>query len=163
MVLLMAVILTTMAASSLPGNGAAKAGDTRLPWLSESVDSSSAKAAENQTENSTAPVTSSGAVKASFTVVESPAGVTLPEAKPPPAASPATSGRPKGTRSTVPQRASADTEAGYQQTPTDQSSTPKPAGGLGGSAMGWILFFSIWSLEIVMVLGFAFVRGWARR
>jgi len=45
-----------------------------LPDLSESVAPSSPSAPEEQSDNTTAPVTSGGAVKASFTVVPQPAG-----------------------------------------------------------------------------------------
>jgi hypothetical protein len=32
----------------------------------------------------------------------------------------------------------------------------------GGLAMGWVLLITAWSVEIALVCGLAFIRGWAK-
>jgi hypothetical protein len=58
--------------SSVTRDSSQAVNDIPLPKLSESTAQSSPNPAPSQTDNSTAPVTSSGAVKASFTVVSRP-------------------------------------------------------------------------------------------
>ena len=60
------------AVSSVVRNSSQAVNDIPLPKLSEDAAQSSPNADPSQTDNSTTPVTSCGAVKASFTVVSRP-------------------------------------------------------------------------------------------
>jgi hypothetical protein len=147
--------------SSIVGNAGRVMKDTPLPKLSESTAPSSPDPAGSQTDNSTAPVTSSGAVKASFTVVSRP----ISDQEEGGTSSTGDVARdPKGTSSTAPAQVVNGVAVDDQPTQNDQLGTaadvrPKS----GGLAMGWVLLITAWSVEIASVCGLAFVRGWARK
>jgi hypothetical protein len=111
------------------------AASSPLPDLSESVAPNPPSARTDQTDNTTATVTSGGAVKASFTVVSQPAG------------------NQEESRA-----------AGGQATPNNQAhaavhSHPKS----GGLTRSWVLLTSIFSMAIAAIGVIAFRHGHARR
>jgi hypothetical protein len=112
------------------------AASSPLPDLSESVAPSPPSARTDQTDNTTATVTSGGAVKASFTVVSQPAG------------------NQEESRA-----------AGGQAMPDNQARTagqarrPEP----GGLTQSWVLLTSIFSMAIAAIGVIAFRHGHARR
>jgi hypothetical protein len=146
--------------SSIGGNAARVVEDTPLPKLSESTAPSAPNPAPSQTDNSTAPVTSSGAVKASFTVVSRP----ISDQEEGGTSSTGDVARdPKGTSSTAPAQVVNGVAVDDQPTQNDQLGTaadvrPKS----GGLAMGWVLLITAWSVEVAAVCGLAFLRVQAK-
>ena len=146
--------------SSIGGNAARVVEDTTLPKLSESTAPSSPNPAPSQTDNNTAPVTSSGAVKASFTVVSRPIS---DQGESGTSSTGDVARDPKGTSSTAPAQGVNGVAVDDQPMQNDQLGTaadvrPKS----GGLAMGWVLLITAWSVEIASVYGLAFIRGWAK-
>jgi hypothetical protein len=146
--------------SSIGGNAARVVEDTPLPKLSESTAPSSPDPAGSQTDNSTAPVTSSGAVKASFTVVSRPIS---DQGESGTSSTSSVARDPNSTSSTAPAKVVNGVAVDDQPTQNDQLGTaadvrPKS----GGLAMGWVLLITACSVEIAAVCGLAFIRGWAR-
>ena len=147
--------------SSIGGNAARVVEDTPLPKLSESTAPSSPDPAGSQTDNSTAPVTSSGAVKASFTVVSRPVS---DQEEGGTSSTGSVARDPNSTSATAPAQVVNRVAVDDQPTQNDQLGTaadvrPKS----GGLAMGWVLLITAWSVEIALVCGLAFIRGWARK
>jgi len=105
-----------------------------LPDLSESVAPSPPSAPANQTDNTTATVTSGGAVKASFTVVAAP---------------PSNQEESKAAEG----RAMPDNQA-------RTASQARPES--GGFTLRWVLLTSLFSMAIAAIGVFAFVRFRAR-
>ena len=146
--------------SSIGGNAARVVEDTPLPKLSESTAQSSPNPAPSQTDNNTVAAASSGAVKASFTVVSRPVS------------DQGESGTPStGNVACDPNNASATTAAQVlngealddqpmqnDQLGTDADIHPKS----GGLAMGWVLLITAWSVEVAAVCGLAFLRVQAK-
>jgi hypothetical protein len=131
-----------------------------LPKLSESTAQSSPNPAPSQTDNSTVPVTSSGAVKASFTVVSRP--VNDEAASEAATAATSVAHDPNSTSATASQRVASGVAANDRPVPSDQLGTeagvrPKS----GGLTMGWALLITAWSVEIALVCGLAFIRDYS--
>jgi hypothetical protein len=133
--------------SSIVGNAARVVEDIPLPMLSEST-------APSQTDNSTTPTSSSGVVKASFTVVT--------ESRTPPTSSVARESS-DASPSTAAQAVSSAV-ADDQPVPVDQLSAaadvhPKS----GGLTAGRVLLVAAWSLEMALMCGLAFLHVRARK
>jgi hypothetical protein len=146
------------AISSVAGNSYQAVNDIPLPKLSEAAAQSSPNPAPSQTDNSTAPVTSSGAVKASFTVVSRP--VNDQAASEAATAATGVARDPNSTSASASQRVVSNVAANDRPVPSDQLGTqagvrPKS----GGLTMGWVLLITAWSVEIALVCGLAFIRG----
>ena len=147
--------------SSIVGNAARVVEDAPLPKLSESTAQSSPNPAPSQTDNSTVAAGSSGAVKASFTVVSRPVS------------DQGESGTPStGNVACDPNNASATTAAQVlngealddqpmqnDQLGTDADIHPKS----GGLAMGWVLLIAALSAEVAAVCGLAFLHVRAKK
>jgi hypothetical protein len=126
--------------SSIGGNAARVVEDTPLPKLSESTAQSSPNPAPSQTDNSTAPVTSSGAVKASFTVVSRPIS---DQGESGTSSTGNVARDSNSTSSTAPAQVVNGVAVDDQPTQNDQLGTaadvrPKS----GGLAMGWVLLIT---------------------
>jgi len=147
--------------SSIVGNAGRVMKDTPLPKLSESTAPSSPNPAPSQTDNSTAPVTSSGAVRASFTVVSRPVS---DQGESGTSSTGNVARDPNNASPSAPAQVVNGVAVDDQPVPNDRLSTatgvrPKS----GGLAMSWVLLITAWSAEITAVCGLAFIRGWARR
>ncbi len=147
--------------TSVVGNAGRVTKDIPLPNLSESVGQSQPNPAPSQTDNSTTPTSSSGVVKASFTVVSQPVSdqgesgtlSTGSVARDSNDASPA-----------IPAQAVGGAAASDPPVPGDQLGTaaevcPKS----GGLTMGWVLLVAAWSSEIAFMCGLAFLHVRARK
>ena len=146
--------------SSIGGNAARVVEDTPLPKLSESTAPSAPNPAPSQTDNNTAPVTSSGAVKTSFTVVSRPVS---DQGESGTSSTGNVTRDPNNSSATAPAQGVNSVAADGQSVQNDQLGTaadvrPKS----GGLAMGWVLLITAWSVEIALVCGLAFIRGWAK-
>jgi len=145
--------------SSIGGNAARVVEDTPLPKLSESTAQSSPNPAPSQTDNNTAPVTSSGAVKASFTVVSRPVS---DQGESGTSSTSNVARGPNSTSAAAPAQVVNGVAVDDHLMQNDQLGTaadvrPKS----GGLAMGWVLLITAWSMDIALVCGLAFIRGWA--
>ena len=146
--------------SSIGGNAARVVEDTPLPKLSESTAPSAPNPAPSQTDNSTAPVTSSGAVKASFTVVSRPVS---DQGESGTSSTGNVTRDPNNSSATAPAQGVNSVAADDQPMQNDQLGTAADAHPKsGGLAMGWVLLITAWSVEIASVYGLAFIRGWAK-
>jgi hypothetical protein len=146
--------------SSVTRDSSQAVNDIPLPKLSESTAQSSPNPAPSQTDNSTVPVTSSGAVKASFTVVSRP--VNDEAASEAATAATSVARDPNSTSATASQRVVSGVAANDRPVPSDQLGTeagvrPKS----GGLTMGWALLITAWSVEIALVCGLAFIRDYS--
>jgi hypothetical protein len=142
--------------SSIVGNAARVVEDTPLPKLSESTAQSSPNPAPSQTDNSTAPVSSSGAVKASFTVVSRPVS---DQGESGTSSTGNVARDPNSTSSTAPAQVVNGVAVDEQSMQNDQLGTaadvrPKS----GGLTIGWVLLITAWSVEVAAVCGLAFLR-----
>jgi hypothetical protein len=149
------------AVSSVVRNSSQAVNDIPLPKLSESTAPSSPDPAGSQTDNNTAPVTSSGAVRASFTVVSRPVS---DQGESGTSSTGNVACDPKNASPTAPAQGVNGVAVDDQRMQNDQLGTaadvrPKS----GGLAMGWVLLITAWSVEIASVCGLAFIRGWARK
>jgi len=165
--LMLAILLAVLgnggekAVSSVVGNSPQAANDIPLPELSESIAQSPPNPALSHTDNSTAPVTSSGAVRASFTVVSRPVS---DQGESGTSSTSNVARDPNNASSTAPAQVVNGVAVDDQPVPSDQLGTdvgvrPKS----GGSAMGWVLLITAWSAEITAVCGLVFLRVRARR
>jgi hypothetical protein len=105
-------------------------------------------------------VTSSGAVKASFTVVSRPIS---DQGESGTSSTGDVARDPKGTSSTAPAQGVNGVAVDDQPMQNDQLGTaadvrPKS----GGLAMGWVLLITAWSVEVAAVCGLAFLRVQAK-
>lgn len=130
--------------------------DPPLPKLSESADPSSPNPDPSQSDNSTASATSSGAVKASFTVISRPVGDQGQSGTPPtgnvacdPDSASAITPAQEGDRSAISDR----TVSGSQFRP-DASVHPKSS----GVKMHWMFIIAAWSAGITAACSLAFLR-----
>jgi hypothetical protein len=142
--------------SSILGNAARVVEDTPLPKLSESTAQSSPNPAPSQTDNSTAPVISSGAVRASFTVVSRPV---TDQGESGTSSTGNVARDPNNSSATALAQGVNSVAADGQSVQNDQLGTaadvrPKS----GGLAMGWVLLIAAWSVEVAAVCGLAFLR-----
>ena len=148
------------AVSSVVRNSSQAVNDIPLPKLSESTAPSSPNPAPSQTDNSTAPVTSSGAVKASFTVVSRP----ISDQGESGTSSTGNVARDSNNSSaTAPAHVVNGVAVDDQPTQNDQLGTAadvRPES--GGLAMGWVLLITAWSVEVAAVCGLAFLRVQAK-
>ena len=141
---------------SIVGNAVRVVEDTPLPELSESAAQSSPNHAPSQTDNSTVAAASSGAVKASFTVVSRPVS-DQGESGTPSTGNVACD--PNNASSTAPAQGVKGVAVDGQSVQNDQLGTaadvhPKS----GGLATGWVLLIAAWSVEVAAVSGLAFLR-----
>ena len=142
--------------SSIVGNAARFVKDMPLPNLSESAAQGSPNHAPSQTDNSTVAAASSGAVKASFTVVSRPVS-DQGESGTPSTGNVACD--PNNASSTAPAQGVNGVAVDDQPMQNDQLGTaadvhPKS----GGLAMGWVLLITAWSVEVAAVCGLALLR-----
>jgi hypothetical protein len=142
--------------SSIVGRATRVVEDTPLPKLSESTAQSSPDPAPSQTDNNTAPVTSSGAVRASFTVVSRPV---TDQGESGTSSTGNVARDPNNSYATAPAQGVNSVAADGQSVQNDQLGTaadvrPKS----GGLAMGWVLLIAAWSVEVAAVCGLAFLR-----
>jgi len=151
---------TAQVESSIGGETGRAMEDALLPNLSESASQRSLNPAPSQTDNSTVPVPSGGAVKASFTVVARPVSVQLESG----ISSTGNAARePNGTYATAPAQEVNSAAVDGQPAQNNQVSTAtgvRPRS--GGFSVGWVLLIAAWSLEIAVVCGLAFLRVRAR-
>ncbi len=141
---------------SIVGNAVRVVEDTPLPKLSESAAQSSPDPAPSQTDNNTAPVTSSGAVKASFTVVSRPV---IDQGESGTSSTGNVARDPNSSSATAPAQVVNSVAADGQSVQNDQLGTaadvhPKS----GGLAMGWVLLITACSVEVAAVCGLALLR-----
>jgi hypothetical protein len=134
---------------------------TPPPKLAESTAQSSPNSGPSQTDNSTAPVSSSGAVKASFTVVSRPVGDQGENGT-------STAGNTErdlnSTSATTPAQVMSRANAGDQPMQNDRSSTALDARLESGRlSTGWAFLVTAWLVGIALVCGLALVRAPARR
>jgi len=142
--------------SSIVGNATRVVEVPPLPKLSESTAQSSRNPAPSQTDNNTAPATSSGAVRASFTVVSRPV---TDQGESGTSSTGNVARDPNNSSSTAPAEGVNSVAADGQSVQNDQLGTaadvrPK----FGGLAMGWVLLIAAWSVEVAAVCGLAFLR-----
>jgi hypothetical protein len=155
------VMLAALPLSFQGGSAGRVTKDTPLPKLSESVGQSQPYPSPSQTDNSTTPTSSSGVVKASFTVVsqtvsdqrESGTSPTSNAPRDPSDASPA-----------IPAQAVSGAAANDQPIPGDQLGTATDARPKSdGLTVGRALLITAWAAEMVLVCGVAFIRVRARK
>jgi hypothetical protein len=135
--------------SSIVGNAGWVTKDTPLPKLSESTAQSSPNPAPSQTDNRTAPASSSGAVKASFTVV-TPSASDRGESGTSPTGSVARDSNdasPTASAQVVDVVASDDQPLKNDRLGIAADVRPKS----GGLTVGWVLLITAWSAEMALV------------
>ncbi len=146
--------------SSAFGNSTQIVENIPLTKLSEATTQSSPDASVSQTDNGTVPVTSGGAVKASFTVVTPPVrdqgenGVLSTSS---------VARDPNSTSATAPAQEVNGVALDNQPTQNDRlgaAADARPKS--GGLTMGWVLLITVWAVEVAAVCCLAFLRVWAR-
>jgi len=165
--LMLAILLAVLgnggekAVSSVVGNSPQAVNDIPLPKLSESIAQSPPNPASSHTDNSTAPVTSSGAVRASFTVVSRPVS---DQGEIGTSSTSNVARDPNNASSTAPAQVVNGVAVDEQPVPSDQlGSDASVHPRSGGLATGWMLLITAWSAEITAVCGLVFLRVRARR
>jgi hypothetical protein len=141
--------------TSIVGNAGRVTKDTPLPNLSESVGQSQPNPAPSQTDNSTAPTSSSGVVKASFTVVSQPVSDQGESGS----SSAGSVARGSNDASPAIPAQAVSSAAANDQLGTAADLHPKS----GGLTIGWVLLVAVWSLEIALMCGLAFLHVRARK
>jgi hypothetical protein len=132
------------------------ANSSPLPILSESIAPGSPSTSGDQTDNTTSPITSGGAVKASFTVVSPPISNDVESGTAPTGNG---AGSPNHTAAATQPQETDGVAMSNQQMKNDQSgivSEVRPES--GGLTLSWLLLTAACSVWIAALSGLAFVH-----